>query len=193
LKLIIDGYNLIKKVAKEQHISSKYRYQYLKQLGIYAKNKNLQILIVFDGGESSFNYCEQVYGLEIIYSGFLESADDVIMRLIANHQYQEELMVVTSDREIIDSARQYTLDIIKSEEFYLLMQAGQNLVDQQIINHFNRANKTTSTVNLELDNLMELASKQVQPKTEELIRPRALISQKLSKHEKQITRKLKKL
>lgn len=193
MKLIIDGYNLVKKVAKEQHISARYRDQYLKQLGIYAKNKALKIIVVFDGGESSFNFLEQVYGLKVVYSGFLESADSVIMRYIQDHQYQEELMVVTSDREIIDFAKQYTLDIIKSEEFHVLMQAGQNLVNQAAASLSNRANKLTDINNPELDQLMELASEQVRPKLEETTRPRIANTQKLSKHEKQIARKLKKL
>lgn len=194
MKLIIDGYNVFKKVAQEQHLSVNHRNQYLKQLGIYAKNKNLQIIIVFDGGESSFNYSERSFGLEIIYSGFIETADDVIMRLISNHQYQEELMVVTSDREIVDFAKQYTLDIIKSDAFYLLMQAGQALSEQKIVDMSNRANKITNRENPELDDLMELASKQIQPKPlEENLRTRSLSTQKLSRQEKQIARKLKKL
>lgn len=193
MKLIIDGYNLIKKVAESKHISTKMRNQYLKQLGIYAKNKGLQIMVVFDGGEASFNYHEKIYGLEVIYAGFLESADDVIMRLIGNHQYQEELMVVTSDREIIDFAKQYTLDIIKSEEFYGLLQAGQILKNEKNVNLSNHANKTSDSNNPDLDSLMESASYQVSPKKEPLERNRFPDTQKLSKQEKQIARKLKKL
>ncbi len=193
MKLIIDGYNVFKKVAQEQHLSVKHRNQYLNQLGIYAKNKNLQITIVFDGGESSFNYLERAFGLEIIYSGFIESADDVIMRLISNHQYQEELMVVTSDREIVDFAKQYTLDIIKSDDFYALMQASKSLSEQKVVNLSNRANKITSHDNPDLDNLMELASRQIKPKSEETFEPRTLNTQKLSRQARQIARKLKKL
>ena len=82
MKLVIDGYNLLKNILKIQYVSLRERDQFLKRLSLYAEKKSVQILIVFDGGDVNFNYSERAYGIEIIYSGFIDSADDVIMRYI---------------------------------------------------------------------------------------------------------------
>ncbi len=193
MKLIIDGYNLIKKIAKSKHISVKIRDQYLKQLGDYAKNKSLQILIVFDGGDASFNYRERVYGIEVLYSGFLESADDVINRLIKQHNQQQELLIISSDNEIINCAASRSIDTLKSEDFYLLVQDSQQITNKQVCLQKNPLNKISAIINPDLDSLMELNSRQIKPKSEEAARLRVPDTQKLSKHEKQMLRKLKKL
>jgi predicted RNA-binding protein with PIN domain len=193
LKVIIDGYNLVKKIAKVQHISSKDRDRYLKELGIYAKNKRLDMIVVFDGGESSFNYTELIYGLEVIYTGFLESADDYINRYMAKHNYQQELIVVTSDREIIDFAKSRKIDFLRSEEFYSLVLANDFCNQQEAALHKNKLNKTTNSNNQELDDLMEQASLQIQTKNETLVCTNKDYAKKKSKLEKQIARKLKKL
>lgn len=193
MKLIIDGYNLIKKISKSKHISVKTRDQYLRQLGDYANHKKLQILIVFDGGDSSFNYRELVYGIEVLYSGFLESADDVINRYIKQYNHQQELLIISSDNEIINCAASHNIDTFKSEDFYILVQDSYQSINKQVCLQKNPLNKISAIINPDLDSLMELSSRQIKPKSEEKVRLRVPETQKLSKHEKQILRKLKKL
>ena len=191
MKLIIDGYNLIKKNAQIRHISAGERNSFLQKLGIYAKNKNLQLIVVFDGGQASFNYHEKIYGIEVIYSGFLETADDVINRYIQSYNSQEELLIISSDREIINFAISSKIDVLKSEDFYDLVQASKLEAKPLVL--ANYANKTTKINNLELDELMEQASRQIKAKKEPEVIFRKSNTQKTSKQERQKLRKLKKL
>jgi predicted RNA-binding protein with PIN domain len=194
LKLIIDGYNLLKKILKLQHISLEMRDNFLKRLGVYAQKKAVQILIVFDGGDVSFNYSERVYGIEVIYSGFIDSADDVIMRYIESYCNQEELVAVSSDRQIVDLAASCRIGILKSEEFYDLLQTSEFDSQQNLkINSSNTPNKITSEINPELDSLMEIASRQIKLKDESVNNLRKPSTQKLSKSELQKQRKIRKL
>lgn len=193
MKLIIDGYNLLKNVLRLQHISSDMRNQFLKRLGIYSQKKSVEILIVFDGGDASFNYSERIYGLEIIYSGFIDSADDVIMRIITAHVYQENLLIISSDRQIIDLATSRRIDILKSEEFYNLLQVSESSFQNLKSSSSNIPKKITNEINPELDSLMEIASRQIKLKDESQNNLRRSNAQKLSKSELQKQRKLKKL
>lgn len=193
MKLIIDGYNLLKNILKLQHVSSDARNHFLKRLAIYAQKKSLQLLIVFDGGDVSFNFSERVYGLEIIYSGFIDSADDVIMRLISAHSYQQELLIISSDRQIVDLATSRRIDILRSEDFYDLLKISEANSHNLKSNFSNNLNKITSEINPELDNLMELASRQIRLKDDSEIKLRKSGVNKLSKSELQKQRKLKKL
>ena len=178
---------------KKEYISSDARNQFLKRLGVYAKNKTVQILIVFDGGDVSFNYIEKIYGIEALYSGFLESADDVIMRYINNYRSQEDLMVISSDREILDLAISRYINVLKSEEFYNLLQASELGMGQVLLALSNQVNKITKSNIPELDELMELASRDMIIKPEPILNLRKANTQKLSKNELQKQRKLKKL
>lgn len=193
MKLIIDGYNLIKKVIKMHHISTNDRDQFLKRLGLYAKNKGLHVLIVLDGGDVGFNYHEKVYGIEVIYSGFQETADDVIIRYMQNYRSQEELMVISSDREIVDLATSRRIDILKSEEFYKLLQASESSNTRVSSNNLNNINKLSTSKNLELDELMEQASRNLVIKPDNISLARKPVIKKISKAESQKARKLKKL
>lgn len=190
LKLIIDGYNLIKRVMSAQHVSQTRRDKFLKELGGYAKKRGHQILVVFDGGDTSFPYQEKMYGMEIVYSGYQETADDVIGRYVSENR-GKEMFLVTSDRELADFARDCGVDILKSDEFYELL---KSLGAEQATGMFDSAlHKTTSSASNELDQLMIEGTKVVVIKEEVEDRSRESSSKKLSKAERIKQRKLKKL
>ena len=191
MKLIIDGYNLIKMVSKAQHIAVDHRDQFLRQLGSYAKNKKLQIIVVFDGGDVSFVYSERIYGMEILYSGFQTSADDVIGRYITDRRGKEEMMVISSDREITNFAVSCGVDILGVVEFYSLVCAAE---EAAILPKFtSQISKIGSNYDPELDELMEEGSRQIKFKKELNSSSRVASAKKLSKVERQKRRKLKKL
>ena len=141
----------------------------------------------------NFNYSERAYGIEIIYSGFIDSADDVIMRYIESYNHQEDLLIISSDRQIVDLAESRRIDILKSEEFYHLIQASESGLQILKSSGLNRPNKITSDTNQELDDLMEAASRQIKSKDESHSKLRKSNARKLSKGELQKKRKLKKL
>jgi predicted RNA-binding protein with PIN domain len=190
LKIIIDGYNLIKRALGVQHVPPAKLDHFLNLIGNFAKNRNHQLVIIFDGGDTSFPYKETKYGMELIYSGYQESADDVIGRYVSERRGQE-MFVVTSDREVANFAAACGVDILNSEEFYELLKVLGVSQDTKMFD--TPAHKITDSVDSELDDLMKMGSEQMIVKEESSVKTRQSSAKKLSKAERQKQRKLKKI
>ena len=120
MQLIIDGYNLIRQSpllrAAEAESLEAGREALLEYLEVYRRLKHHKITVVFDG-EKSFHLSlqkEKVKGITVIYSGLGEKADDVIKRMV---QKDHNVVVITSDREIIDFAERHQATAILAQEF----------------------------------------------------------------------------
>jgi uncharacterized protein len=102
--IAIDGYNFIKQSPElrrlEQIELQKAREALIEQLAQYKKLKGHSITVVFDGvEEGSFGgHRGRMKGIDVIFSRLGEKADDVLKRMAA--EKREEMMVVTSDREV---------------------------------------------------------------------------------------------
>jgi predicted RNA-binding protein with PIN domain len=120
MQLIIDGYNLIRqsplfRMAEAKSLEAG-REALLAYLEAYRRLKHHKITVVFDG-EKSFHLSlqqEKVGGITVIYSGLGEKADEVIKRLV---QKDHNVVVITSDREIIDFAERHQATAILAQEF----------------------------------------------------------------------------
>jgi predicted RNA-binding protein with PIN domain len=118
--LIIDGYNLLRAVQNltEQSfnitdvqlcsILSEYLYRIKKKGGI-----------VFDGtgprDKTAFN---NLYNLEVIFSGSSREADDVIEKLILEDTAPRNLTVVSSDRRIKTAANKKKATAVDCIDFW---------------------------------------------------------------------------
>jgi uncharacterized protein len=104
MHIIVDGYNLIRQSntlrQHERHSLEEGRRALVRRLAGFRKQRGHRITIVFDGweGGSPTEERDREGGLEIIYSRLGEKADEVIKRLL--QEGNEEIMVVTSDRDI---------------------------------------------------------------------------------------------
>ncbi len=104
MHIIVDGYNLIRQSdALRQHERRSLeegRRALVRRLAGFREQRGHRITIVFDGweGGSPTEERDRKGGLEIIYSRLGEKADEVIKRLL--QEGNEEIMVVTSDRDI---------------------------------------------------------------------------------------------
>jgi hypothetical protein len=127
MELIIDGYNLIKQSSffRQQEVEGleAARMALLKYLEAYRKLRKCKIIVVFDGKKSFnlFQQREKVAGIFVIYSTWGEKADDVIKRMIIKNP---KLIVVSSDREIIDFANKNRVTAIKTSEFMLRLKTA---------------------------------------------------------------------
>jgi len=120
MELIIDGYNLIRQSAVFKRAEAESleagRDILVAYLEAYRKIKKHKITVVFDG-EKSFHLSiqrEKIKGITVVYSGLGEKADDVIKRMLLHKQ---DVIVVSSDREIMEFAERHRATAISAQEF----------------------------------------------------------------------------
>jgi hypothetical protein len=121
MHIIIDGYNLIRQSDSlrqyERFSLEEGRKALIRFMAVYRKQKGHKVTIVFDGWESGHAEEERdrQEGIDIIYSRRGEKADDVIKRRV--EKIGEEIVVVTSDRDIADFVTRRGGTAISSREF----------------------------------------------------------------------------
>jgi uncharacterized protein len=109
--LLIDGYNYIGRTSLAGMFgpagSEIARDHLLEQLVNYRSEKHAKITVVFDAyaGVHLLRSRTNYKGIEVIYSGRDETADDVIRQMIKSRP--AGLVVVSSDRAIIDEAKRH--------------------------------------------------------------------------------------
>jgi predicted RNA-binding protein with PIN domain len=109
LHLIIDGYNYIHRIRNGSSPDTTnlemLRRELLERFFRYKKDRGVRVTAVFDarGGYSLGRQKESYKGIDVVYAGEGETADDVIIGWI--RERRSGLLVVTSDRAIIDEAK----------------------------------------------------------------------------------------
>ncbi len=121
MHILIDGYNLIRQSVSlrrfERQSLEAGRMALIAWLSEYQKRKDHRITVVFDGWVSGQPEEERDYhsGIHMIYSAKGVKADDVLKRIAASSD--EEILVVSSDREIASYAIRKGKATLSSLEF----------------------------------------------------------------------------
>jgi len=121
MHIIIDGYNLIRQSDAlrryERFSLEEGRKALLRVTALYKRHKGHKVTVVFDGWEGgpAEEERDRQGGIDIIYSRRGEKADDVIKRMV--QKTGEEIVVVTSDRDIADFVGRRGGTAISSQEF----------------------------------------------------------------------------
>lgn len=190
--VLIDGYNLLKKIKHSSYISDKERENFIKKIAHYAHQKKLSIVLVFDGGHNNWPLSEAVSrSVTVVYSGVRESADDYIKQYIETHA-SSEMLLVSSDRELVSHARQYRVASLGSHEFSEFLYDHTEPVLTQVKKD-QQVHKLITNDNKELDFLMSqltMPKKAKESEDEEKVYKR---DNKLSKAERKLVKKIKKL
>ena len=121
LRIIIDGYNLIRQSPTLRSYDSqdiaRGREKLIEMLFHYRKLKRHPMVVVFDGWREG-NFAEErtkERGIDIVFSKRGEKADEVIKRMVSNTS--GEVIVVTSDREITNFCKSRKCEVIPSPSF----------------------------------------------------------------------------
>jgi len=125
MHIIIDGYNLIRQSDAlrryERFSLEDGRKALIRSISLYKKQRGHKVTVVFDGwqGGPVEEERDKLSGIDIIYSRKGEKADEVIKRMV--QERAEEIVVVTSDRDIADFVSRRGGTAISSPEFDELM------------------------------------------------------------------------
>lgn len=117
MHLIIDGYNLLSAGGTLPGHLEAARERLLRELATYRHRRNHAITVVFDGWQQGqpTEQREHRAGVHVIYSKRGERADQVIQRVA--REYGSDCAVVSSDHEIVNTARAYGALVIGARAF----------------------------------------------------------------------------
>jgi len=194
--IVIDAYNVLHSMPPYSRvITDRERTHFIAVVGKYGRIKGHKMVIVFDGGPYEWPLKERINGVTVVHSGVHSNADEYIKGYLDAHQAQDVLLV-SSDNELIASAASLKIPSIGSFSFYELMkkalQAGGAAETKKVGEKIVKMQQEPS----EIDELMLEGSKMVPTKSEDMARDIESELQKkskLGKHERKLLEKLKKL
>jgi len=103
--LLVDGYNVTKTGYGEQTLEVQ-RGRLLTGLGALAARTGAETTVVFDGVDRTSPLAVAApRGVRLLFSRTGETADDVLRRLVRAEPLGRPLVVVTSDRAVVDDVR----------------------------------------------------------------------------------------
>lgn len=193
--IIIDAYNMLKQILRSREIAERERTYFLSLMGKYAYNKRHHMVIVFDAGPYEWQHKERIHGMQVVYSGLHETADDYIKHYIHTHQ-ESDLLLVSDDRDLNNYAARFSMPSISPYDFHLLVQEALRAPESHRLRSDHVATKLSDTESEDIDILMQEASRNVPTKREDMpnITQTGLgDGKKLSKEERKLLQKLKKL
>ncbi len=121
MRILIDGYNLIKRSSPLREFErvelQAAREALIEELARYKRLKGHSIAVVFDGSQEGRPPASPARprGVDVIFSRPGEKADDVLKRLAA--EKKGELLVVTSDRDVAGFAEKKGARVIGVDQF----------------------------------------------------------------------------
>ena len=208
--IIVDGYNLLKQL----HPKSKENLEYhkkvlLRELGVYKKIKGdaiKDIIVVFDGGSLHHANREVHHGIVMLESGYKRSADDWIIEYVDRYK-TEEILVVSMDRALCLACEQHKAfsmdvfdfaqaikDVIKNFADFQEspLPADGALIKYESANHEADISLPENSPNLD-DLMNQGAHMEIPHKTDPKAPAQGKSSGPVSKHEKTLLKKIKKI
>jgi predicted RNA-binding protein with PIN domain len=145
MHIIIDGYNLIRQSDTlrryERFSLEDGRKALIRSISLYKKQRGHKVTVVFDGwqGGPVDEERDKLSGIDIVYSRKGEKADEVIKRMV--QERAEEIVVVTSDRDIADFVSRRGGTAISSPEFDELMGKAKTAASENARHMEKRSDK----------------------------------------------------
>jgi predicted RNA-binding protein with PIN domain len=173
MHILIDGYNLIRQSVNlkrfERQSLEVGRNALIEWLADYGRRKGHRITVVFDGWENGQPQEERDYscGISIIYSSRGVKADDVLKRITA--ATDEEILVVSSDREIASYATRRCKATLSSAEFESIVnKQSSTSADNEIMSQKDEEENSRPTSKKGQAHKLSRAQRQAQSKIRKL-------------------------
>ncbi len=194
--ILVDAYNVLKTVLHSDYITDRERYNFLQLFEKYTRLRPYnKIVLVFDGGHSLYDLQEHNDAITLIYSGALLTADDIIKKKIVKYKSQD-LLLITCDRDIKRHAAEHNVETLGSVKFYRLI---QEIVDQYVIKeeqYLKNVVKTSQVLNNDIDALMELGSRILLTKEQDItnqVSLKSIFGKSDAKKDKKLFKKIVKI
>ena len=198
--IVIDGYNFLKTVLQVNFVRQDQLQQWVQRFQEYAHYRSNSVVLVFDAGPDLHPTQDGLGAVTILYAGQYQSADSLIASWLLRHKNQD-LLLVTSDREVRDNAARLNVVSINSADFYkVFMTVLGHEQDRQHQYHatiYKTAQDTNAGQQELVDMLMEQGSRNLvheNIKTEynsDIIRIRD--GKKVSKTDKAVIKQVRKI
>ncbi len=121
-EIIIDGHNLLHRASDLREIMGRNpeeaREVLIHKLNLLRSGKRIKISLVFDGDRVGQPSRQNVGGISVTYSIKPVTADTLIKRMLQKHENPANVLVVSSDNSILQYAKTYRAQVLRSEEFY---------------------------------------------------------------------------
>lgn len=189
MHIIIDGYNLLKQALEAVHVSERQRRAFIALLGKYADRKKHTISVVFDGGPTTWISQEKDHGITVIYSGTKQTADEAIKHML--HTRPHGILLVSSDNELKLAATRAGAQSINAPDFYALVKHELAPKHKDVTSDI--LIKTSATAESWVDELLRLDTQTMYKEEDQYDHKRRSPAQKLSKKDRALAQKVKKL
>ncbi|HUI29844.1 MAG TPA: NYN domain-containing protein [Candidatus Acidoferrales bacterium] len=138
MKWILDGYNVIladhKLAAMARNSIEGSRRELIQEIAFSGKFRGDRIVLVFDG--RSGGAVEKITpNFEIRFSASHETADELIKKIVGNHEKRSSITVVSNDRSIINYAKECGAKVIGSKDFLSFMRCRRR--ERETIEHLS--------------------------------------------------------
>jgi predicted RNA-binding protein with PIN domain len=159
--IIIDAYNFIKSISAHKFVNDRVIADWITTFQNYMILRGNKIILVFDAGPF-FNQTREVHGgVEIIYAGHSQSADDVL-KIWLERNVGQDILLVTSDRQVRDYGLNLNVVSISSQDFYKVFKSvmhQEEIIEQKFMQTVHKTKVDEEKVDFDLDALMEQASR----------------------------------
>jgi len=120
--LVIDGYNLIQAAPElfQKMATLENRREHLLKLLISTPQiKKSRVTVVFDGKSPVGKPAKyNIQGIGVIFSGDQQEADQIIQQIIRTRASSQKLVIISSDHEIVNTARDHHAQSQTAREFW---------------------------------------------------------------------------
>ncbi len=190
MKLIIDGYNLIRSLTHTQATQHDLQHM-LGRLCRYQRVTGHEIVFVLDGGDSVYRYHASYHGITIWYSGAKATADDLIKDFLKT-AHADNVLLISDDRQLNEVAQDH--GIVSVSPLFFVSRLREREGIKPVKAGIHAVIKTTEDSSEELDLMMHAYSASVPHKKDRehdlLQGPRHKKGSKLERRLEALIRKL---